>query len=231
MNSFSKNHDKTFPEKIREKFFTLLELLITISIMVLLISLLLPALKKAKESANSVKCLNNLKQMGSGWHMYSDDYDNWILNNSCNYWYEDLAPYLSNKLPSCPSNKALCSWQMQAYFPPGRGVYSNYAYNAKLGFINSGLGAYYWYKQSKLAQGRLPTTKIAVICDGAQSYVGATLYSYSTIEWSEQEDRIGHYHNLGTNILFADGHSGRQKWNYLLYDDYFLWVSTNKNDW
>ena len=56
------------------KGFTLIELLIVISIIAILAAMLLPALNKAKMKAKEITCINNLKQLGSVFLMYLDDW-------------------------------------------------------------------------------------------------------------------------------------------------------------
>jgi prepilin-type N-terminal cleavage/methylation domain-containing protein len=57
----------------RESGFTLLELLVVITIIAILAALLFPALRNAKEKAKRTACMGNLKQINLGLRMYCDD--------------------------------------------------------------------------------------------------------------------------------------------------------------
>lgn len=105
--------------------FTLIELLVVVAIIAVLASLLMPALRNARESGKRAACANNLHQIGLAVLLYVDDYNGWLPTASpvsyfqfggilgdINIWPRPLNRYVGDvqAVWRCPSDTGFAPW-------------------------------------------------------------------------------------------------------------------------
>jgi prepilin-type processing-associated H-X9-DG protein len=176
----------------------LIELLVVIAIIAILASILLPALGRAKEKALTIRCVNQLKQLGTAMEMYGDEDAEllptahgdvpWGSTNPVP-WMELLAGYYgTTNVLRCPAMSLCYNKSPYNYFMGARAIYVE---NAQQGSL-------------KLSSIKLPSQ---YVLSGDSNYPFDTTdadpdnYSQDTLF-----DLPSPVHNHKLNVLFGDFH-------------------------
>lgn len=198
------------------KIFTLIELLIVITIIAVLASMMLPVLEKSRGKVKQISCAHNMKQLGVSMLCYVNDWNGYIPLSYTAYdacygnWIYNLAAYLDPERRHRMTGSSVfrCPGQNYSEFTDLWGWYESYAANT-LGFAYVETSD---RKNYKLDQIQKPSLFVAIIETKNRIVFspGATDPWYNGVfpdEWTRGFRHSGMF----MNTLHADGHVGIKK--------------------
>lgn len=196
--------------KKKSSIFTLIELLVVIGIIAILCSMLLPALRQAKEIASQARCKSNVKQFGQAAHMYAQDNDGYgpetdDVPNSL-FMYRTLGQYAGLSKEHDPAGSqfrtipemTLCSkggryGNMERDFPSGTSP--NYSYGINYFLVKGYAGEF--------KRVRKPTTRMLIAPIGLDGWSGSISGGGTD---PAARSHIAFRHSKKGNFCFFDGH-------------------------